>query len=555
MKKHRRIAIPLALCLTVALTSCPNGPEKPPVTPVTPVDPAEPFEAAETSVEMAAKMAIGWNLGNTLDAGYEDSINHGLNSETYWGLPKTTQAMINAVAAKGFKTIRIPVSWHNHITDASNYTIDPKWMARVKEIVDWSIDSGMCVIINIHHDNFSISQLSSNHGFALSSDKDVKDKSKKFITSIWSQLCETFKDYDNNLVFEVLNEPRDISGGWDGNEWWTNNKAIVNCITEYEQSAIDTIRGTGGKNATRFIMVPGYAASGSDSSLLGLYTLPKDSATDRLMLSAHAYSPYQFAMYDDKGPDTTFDAADETSLTNMFNYLNTNYIKKGIGVVMGEASASDKNNLDERIKWAKYYFAKAHAIGIPVVLWDNQVTAKIAGTPNSGENHGYLNRTNLTWFYPTMIEAMMKAVYGASWEEGTPGTDTPSPETPSPEPEETDHGLLSEALDLSDSAWGVNTTINASAFSAATDSTKLVFTSTSTTVNDYINVKLQAADWSTVFDQGDMTGGSVGEGVLVPSSAQGTFTYKPTAEEWSEIKSKGLVVYGYGIKITKIVLE
>ena len=107
----------------------------------------------------------GWNLGNTLDAKTDGSKNNlGLSTETSWGMPKTTQAMINAIAEKGFKTIRVPVSWHNHITD-QNYTIDQKWLARVKEIVDWYIEAGMNVIINIHNDNMTESQMKNNYGF------------------------------------------------------------------------------------------------------------------------------------------------------------------------------------------------------------------------------------------------------------------------------------------------------------------------------------------------------------------------------------------------------
>jgi endoglucanase len=370
----------------------------------------EGFVPGRTSLEQAANMGLGWNLGNTLDAANLGSkTNSGLTTETIWGQPKTTQQMIKDVRAAGFKTIRVPVSWHNHIVKGKTLTIDPKWMARVKQIVDWAIEEDMCVIINIHHDNLSISQMKANYGFALSYNEKIKEQSKLYISAVWAQIAETFADYDNHLVFEVLNEPRDISGELTGNEWWSTEKKVMDVITEYEETAISTIRAAGGKNADRFVMVPGYAGSGAASEMLSQYTLPQDSVADRLILSTHAYSPYNFAMSDSK--DTTFDEDDQKQLDELFSYLKKNYIDKGIGVVMGEASASDKNNTQERIKWAHYYFGLAKSAGIPVVLWDNNSTVANGGNINSGECHGYYNRRNSSWYFPELIEAMVEESY------------------------------------------------------------------------------------------------------------------------------------------------
>lgn len=385
------------------------------------------FTVAETSVVMAQNMAIGWNLGNTLDAtsdwtdsnGVFHSDLKGLETEECWGMPKTTEKMITDIKNAGFKTIRIPVSWHNHITETTNYTIDSEWMTRVKHIVDWAYNKNMCVIINIHHDNLSISNINGHIGFALSDNAEIQAQSKTYIEKIWTQIATTFSTYDNRLVFEVLNEPRDIDGKFaeqksytNNSEWWSNQKTVMDIITAYEQVGINAIRSVAG-NENRFIMVPGYAASGSDSGMLALYTMPTDSATDRLLLSTHAYSPYDFAMKD--MTDTVFGDDDKASLDYIFSYLKSNYTDNGIGVVMGEASATDKENLTDRIAWATYYFTKAKEAGIPVVLWDNMVTASSANNTDIGERHGYYDRNAKTWYFPTMIQAMMKAVYGDNY--------------------------------------------------------------------------------------------------------------------------------------------
>jgi len=509
-----------------------------------------------TSADFVANMGMGWNLGNTLDATSDSGkTNVGLNTETYWDMPTTTQAMIKAVKAAGFKTIRIPVSWHNHITDSS-YTIDSSWMARVKTIVDWAIDEGMCVIINIHHDNMSVSQLSSNYGFALSTDSSVQETSKAFLSAVWTQIATTFADYNEALVFEVLNEPRDISGEVWGNEWWCDNSQAYDCIKDYEETCIAAIRAVEG-NESRYLMVPGYAASASDTTELGCYTMPSDTitanGTKKLILSGHAYSPDNFAMSD--STDTTFDSEDASSLTSLFDYLNTNYISKGIGVVMGEASASDKNNTAERVKWAKDYYAKATAIKIPVVLWDNMVTVENGGNIDSGECHGYFNRNDLTWYFPSIIKAMGSEVYEDYAEKVTINNESDE-DNDDDEDDENQLVILSESdtpqvLDN----WEYNWEILSSYFNDATDEGYLTFTtSENSTSTVYSNLKLQAADWTDVFTAGTVTGASVGENVLIPNSAAGTIVYKPTADEWSVIKEKGLIVYGYGLPINKLVL-
>ncbi|MCQ2588392.1 MAG: glycoside hydrolase family 5 protein [Treponema sp.] len=407
----------------------------------------EPFEVSDNPVQMAKNMKIGWNLGNAFDANgvinasntSDWAYNEGLKLEYNW-LPHkqaTSRNLIKAVRAAGFNTIRIPVSWHNHMSRTStDYTIDSAWMNRVKTVVDWSLEEGMCVIINIHHDNLTEAEIALNPGFCLSTDEDIQNKSIAFIENVWSQISETFKDYDNKLVFELLNEPRCVGtamewGFWDNEEGNNAGKEKVYCpiITKYEQAALNVIRGTGGNNATRYVMAPGYAAS---PAYLSDYSLPVEPAVtssngkSRILLAVHAYTPGDFCLEGNKSDYSANKSYIESSITSEFNNLKTNYVSKGIGVVMGEASASDKNNLDSRVKWADYYFAKAAAAGIPVILWDNEQAVSM-GAEAGGENHGYFNRVTCVQTWPSMIEAMMKTIYDAEdiSTKGDSGSDTP----------------------------------------------------------------------------------------------------------------------------------
>ena len=330
-----------------------------------------PDEAPSYAAGSFTGFGSGWNLGNRLDAcQWNNKTLESVSSlETKWGVPKaTTEEMIKVVAARGFKTIRVPVSWHNHIiADDGTYTIDSVWMARVKEVVDWSLKAGLNVIINIHHDNLTSAEMSKCYGYSVNTNTTEQATSKAYIKSIWNQLATYFKNYGDRLIFEILNEPRNRDGNGEGFAAQTNQAELNALITQYEQIALDEIRTTGGNNATRYVMVTPYCAS---SDLTEGWSLPTDTATDKLIVSVHAYDPYTFCLSDTT--NKTFEEAEEgVSITNLFNTIKTKWRSKGLRVVMGEASATDKQNTSDRLKWITYYYTKAKEIGVPVIAWDN----------------------------------------------------------------------------------------------------------------------------------------------------------------------------------------
>lgn len=363
----------------------------------------------QTSItDLLATGSNGWNLGNTLDAcSYGTKANLGLSTETSWGMPYTTQAMIQAVRQKGFTSIRIPVSWHNHIASVTGsgqeavYTIDSAWISRVKQIVDWALAANLTVIINIHHDNLSESQMATTFGFCVGSSLSdtLKAQSKAYIRSVWAQISATFSGYGDSLIFELLNEPRAVGKPyeWDTGSYGTEVQAANALITQYEKLALDTIRASGGKNASRTVMVAPYAAS---PYMTSGWILPADSASGKLLVSVHAYTPYAFCM--DSAATKTFTQSHKSDIDYLFNTLSSKWLSQGIGVVIGEMSASDKANTTERVAWTQYYATKARAAGIPVLLWDNMVRSKASGGSgdiNSGECHGYFNRKALSWWF------------------------------------------------------------------------------------------------------------------------------------------------------------
>lgn len=337
---------------------------------------------AMSSVEFAKILKAGWNLGNTFDA-----ENSGLDAETSWGMPKTTPEIIHFIKEVGFTSIRIPVSWGKHTDD--EYNIDSEWMARVKEVVDYAYDEGLFVIINSHHD-VDYYYPSPDH-YA---------ESEKYLTTIWAQIAEEFKDYDDHLIFESMNEPR-LKG--TDIEWWfaasdPKGKEAIGVICKLNQAFVDTVRKSGGNNANRFIMVPSYAAS-QDFAINSAFSMPEDPS-NKLMLSVHAYTPYDFAGKANGYSD--WDGSKNTEFIFM-GKLMSKFIVNGYGVVIGEFGATNKNNDEARGKWARGYTQKAAGYGISYFVWDNMQVGV------GEENFGLIDRNNLKVYFPELLDSYLGA--------------------------------------------------------------------------------------------------------------------------------------------------
>ena len=389
----------------------------------------------KTATQVVSDMTVGWNIGNSLDSyGQKSNFPYTTSNETYWGNPKTTKALIDEVAKAGFNTIRIPVSWGQYTT-GSNYQIPDFFMKRVHEVVDYCIANDMYVILNTHHD------INSDYCFYVPNNAN-KNRSETYFKSVWTQIGKEFKDYDYHLVFETMNEPRLVG---HSEEWWfpRNNpssdiKEAVACINDYNQVALDAIRATGGNNATRCVMVPGYDAS-IEGCMTNSFAMPKDSASNRLILSVHAYIPYYFALASDTYT-TKFDDSNKGDIDSFFNDLNSKFLSKNVPVIVGETSATNRNNRADRVKWADYYWGTAAKYSnVAMVLWDNNVYENNSAG-SDGECHRYIDRNSLKWMDPEIISAIMKHV------DGTPATingkvvPTPTPvptATPTPTPKPT----------------------------------------------------------------------------------------------------------------------
>lgn len=335
-------------------------------------------------------LKLGWNLGNTFDA-FDCNLTDEMAYEKAWCGAYTTIEDIAAVKAAGFRTVRIPVSWHNHVDE--NFQVSKAWMQRIKEVVDWCIACDLYVIVNTHHDNAEAYYYP---------DSAHLESSKAFLSAIWTQMGEVFRDYDERVILESMNEPRLVGTNY---EWVLDESApecqdAMECINRLNQLFVDTIRGIGGGNETRYLLCPGYAAS-VDGAAAEEFRIPDDPA-DHVIVSVHAYTPYDFAL--NRAGTDSFDSSnpvDRNAVLNFMDILYGKFVMNGTPVLLGEFGALNKDNLEDRIDFSAYYVAAARGRGMTCCWWDNNAFM------GSGENFGLLFRKTATYTYPDIVKAML----------------------------------------------------------------------------------------------------------------------------------------------------
>lgn len=352
----------------------------------------------KSASEIVDLMGVGFNIGNTLEA----TAGNGLSvysQETSWGNCVITQALIDAIAEAGFRTVRIPVTWYTQMSDDGTYTINEEFINRVKEVVDYCYQDGLIVIVNLHHEEWI------NNDQLIENQEAIGEELK----AVWTQLATAFADYDQHLIFEGMNEPRLAGTGAE----WTGTTECYKVINYLNEIFVNTVRCEGsGYNYERCLMVPGYAAS-SSSNVLDSITIPtyRGEAVNNVIISVHAYTPYDFCLTDQTDEFDPESSASTGGIDSLFEDLKTKFLDQGIPVVIGETGATNtQNNTEAREKWAYYFASKSAAYGVPIILWDNGSNDLIGG-----ENHSYINRMKAEWIKPTIIEALMDGFASVEW--------------------------------------------------------------------------------------------------------------------------------------------
>lgn len=534
------------------------------------------LNASLSALDIAQKMECGWNLGNSLDYRLCDGnypCNYGLGAETAWGEVLTTEQIIKTGIQNGYKTIRIPVTWFNHLVDG-NYTIDPQWMARVKQVVNWAIDAGYYVILDEHHSVRDEIEKPLQRYAGYNIRRGDEEETKRFLEAVWKQIAAAFNnEYDEHLIFETLNEPRNIGHkvGNADHEWspvpdsCEECKANVQLLKECNQLILNTIRSSGGNNANRCVMVPALGTQLQPALDLGLNMLPVDSASQKLMATVHWY-PLD-------GGNTGhyshhFDSATKNSIKSNMEALNQKFVSHGIPVVIGEYGATRKAydwntnqpiadyvvTYQDRLECFSYLASFGGKYSVPLLNWD--------ADNKWGSGSNTIDRKTCSLVEPALVAAIIKAWKEKSWDEASLATIT-------------ELSVGSQTLPSSGADWGC-VEFSSVAISAAARGSVLKLNIEKIPAAPYSQIRLcprqnssGGEDWTSL-DMGKNAGGkdfcaaigeSEGGAVLIdaepssngkdiqPSSDAAVDVYYWLSEADCARLSTGLAIRGLGVKI------
>lgn len=320
-----------------------------------------------TATELAARIRIGLNIGNTLEA-------WGGKSETYWGNPVITREFIAFAKASGFNAIRLPVSWDQY-ADATTAKIEDDWLARVKEVVQYCIDEDLYVLVNIHWDGGWLER-----NVTLDKQAEVIARQKAY----WEQIATVLRDFGERLMFASANEPH------------VENESNMAVLTAYHQTFVDAVRATGGKNAYRVLVVQGPDTD-IEKTNEWMTLLPTDTLAERMMAEVHFYSPFNFTLmeqdeswgnrfyYWGRGFHSTTDSTrnatwgEEDYVDATFALMKQQFADQGIPVILGEYGMGIRDfltgenlelHLASRAYYLNYVTQQAIANGMLPFYWD-----------------------------------------------------------------------------------------------------------------------------------------------------------------------------------------
>ncbi|MGN8055456.1 glycoside hydrolase family 5 protein [Pedobacter sp. 22163] len=323
-----------------------------------------------TAVQLAAKMNLGINIGNTMESP---------GGESGWGNPQITESYVKFVKQTGFNAIRIPCAWDwKHLSDQSKATIDPAWLNRVKEVVKYCVDNDMYVLLNIHWDNGWLDHNINNIK------KDAVNAKQR---ALWEQIATTMRDFDEHLLFASANEPP------------AENAEQMAILNGYHQTFINAVRSTGGRNSYRVLVVQGPGTDFDKTNNL-MNSLPTDQVPNRMMVEVHNYTPSQFTILMDgdaswgkmvyywgKGHHSLTDPGrnatwgEESEILRIYGLMKAKFVDKGIPVILGEYAAFRRTNPkylpadmakhNESIDyWTTYSTQQAIKFGLKPFFWE-----------------------------------------------------------------------------------------------------------------------------------------------------------------------------------------
>ena len=374
----------------------------------------EGYQRPSTMLEMSSQqlvtnIRIGWNLGNSLESCISDldgdatpdiiPTDGETPDETFWGNPIVSEQLFRALTDSGINAVRLPITWRGHIDEDGN--IDETWLNRVQQVVDFAYNCGMYVIITVYHDGAA----DKDFGAWIRSADDDYDGTFARYKTLWTQISDRFRTYNERLLFESMNEVEFP---------YIDKDRAYALLNDLNQTFLDTVRSTGGNNTWRHLVIAGYAADVT-KTCDPRFHMP-DDPVGKSILSLHYYNPLTFCKY---GIQNYWGIASQQEwMTTQINEIQTTFVNNGIPVIISEygTKGSDKAS---RVFFCEMLTKLCRDRYISTFLWDDG---------------SEFDRTTYTWRDPELISALKHATSGNSYVprkiSDAAGTSDEAPEAP-----------------------------------------------------------------------------------------------------------------------------
>ncbi|QQY81693.1 cellulase family glycosylhydrolase [Tamlana sp. s12] len=334
---------------------------------------------------MVGNMGRGINIGNVLSAPKEGN----------WALA-LTDTYLKDVASAGFTSVRIPIDFFGDRTSGntsvyskaentsasytgtpSDYVVNPAYLDRIEEVITWALNENLIVVLDFHGNTlkdeflhtFSTKSKDAPYYTHPTSAKRAADNEK--FRTIWLAIATRFKEYSDQLVFEIVNEPY---FSLSATEMDILNTDIINII-----------RSTGGKNTYRNIIITGGGKNSFEAPLqISDQVLNMDNY---LIATFHYYWPRDFtASASENHNDYDWGTpTDKTEIDKNFGAVQTWSADKNIPIYLGEFGADNEGGFNynkntygafggpeeaSRILYHEYLAEKAIDLGFSFSAWD-----------------------------------------------------------------------------------------------------------------------------------------------------------------------------------------
>jgi hypothetical protein len=252
-------------------------------------------------------------------------------------------------------------------------------MSQVQQVVDWCIADGLYVIINDHWDN---GWFENNKFASYSSSLNSR------LQYLWKQVANHFASYDSHLLFACANEPN------------ASSQSQTNILFQYYRNWVPTIRGLGGNNSTRWLIVQGPSTNITNTCKYVTSAIWPNDPAKHLMIECHEYEPWVFV-----------GLTSDQSWGNMAYFWGAPYhVTKQL--TNRNATYQEESYMTSQMAQMKSTFSDK---GIPVFIGEYLASPKPTETDLTGQYITQNVNSTMYWNYTVTNDTISNGLYNACW--------------------------------------------------------------------------------------------------------------------------------------------